>query len=244
MHFPKVVLLLAGLCMGIGPATGAPAKAASIFDTVKQAVGGSSLGSDEVARGLKEALRIGSENAVSSVSAVNGYLGNPDIRIPLPKSVQKVEKALQLAGYGDELDAFEVSMNRAAEAAAPEAKALFLDAVQQMEIEDAKRILNGRENEATLYFKDKTFTRLQEIFKPIVSESMGQVGVTRQYQDLNNQVAQLPFAERLSFDLDQYVTDRGLDGLFHMLALEEKKIRQDPAARVTDLLKKVFANRR
>ena len=212
----------------------------SIVDSVKNAIGGS--GSDEIANGLKEALRIGSGNAVSNVSAVNGYLGNPDIKIPLPESVEKVEKALRLVGYGDELDEFEVSMNRAAEAAAPQAKELFWDAVAEMQFEDAKKILNGRENEATLYFKDKTYSRLQEIFKPIVSDSMGNVGVTRQFQDLNQQVSQLPFTDQLAFDLDQYVTDKGLDGLFHMLALEEKKIRQDPAARVTDLLKKVFAN--
>ena len=212
----------------------------SILDSVKQAMGGS--GSDEIAKGLKEALRIGSDNAVTDVSAVNGYLGNDAIRIPLPESVEKVEKTLRMVGYGDELDAFEVSMNRAAEAAAPRAKELFWDAVAQMQFEDARKILNGRENEATLYFKDKTYSRLQEIFKPIVSESMGNVGVTRQFQDLNRQLSQLPFTDQLAFDLDKYVTDKGLDGLFHMLALEEKKIRQDPAARVTDLLKKVFGS--
>ena len=210
----------------------------SILDSVKQAMGGT--GSDDIAEGLKEALRIGSDNAVSNVSAVNGFLGNDDIRIPLPESVEKVEKALRMVGYGDELDAFEVSMNRAAEAAAPQAKDIFWDAVAQMQFEDAKKILNGRDNEATLYFKDKTYSHLQEIFKPIVSDSMGTVGVTRQFQDLNRQLSQLPLTDPLAFDLDQYVTDKGLDGLFHMLALEEKKIRQDPAARVTDLLKKVF----
>jgi hypothetical protein len=214
----------------------------SIVDSVKKSIGGAGGGDDEIADGLKEALRIGSENAVSNVSAVDGFLGNPDIKIPLPEPVEKVEKALRLVGYGDELDAFEVSMNRAAEAAAPKAKALFWDAVAQMQFEDAQKILNGRENEATLYFKDKTYGRLQEIFKPIVGESMGNVGVTRQFQDINQQLAAMPFADQLTIDLDQYVTDKGLDGLFHMLALEEKRIRQDPAARVTDLLKKVFGN--
>jgi hypothetical protein len=223
------------------PAVGAASGWDSILDSAKKTIGVSS-GGDEIAEGLKEALRIGSENAVSEVSALNGYLGNPEIKIPLPEPVEKVDKALRLVGYGDELDAFEVSMNRAAEAAAPQAKALFWDAVAQMQFEDAKKILNGRENEATLYFKDKTYSRLQEIFKPVVSESMGNVGVTRQFQDINQQLAEMPFTDQLTFDLDQYVTDKGLDGLFHMLALEEKKIRQDPAARVTDLLQKVFGN--
>lgn len=227
----------------LNPVLGNTAGLGSILDSVKKAVSGSGVGSDEIAQGLKEALRIGTGNAVNSVSALDGYLGNPDIKILLPESVQKVEKFLKLAGYGDELEAFEVSMNRAAEAAAPQAKELFWDAVKEMQFEDAKKILNGRENEATLFFKDKTYSRLQEIFKPVIGESMGEVGVTRQFQDLNNRLASIPMADEIAFDLDQYVTDRGLDGLFHMLAIEEKKIREDPAARVTDLLKKVFGNR-
>jgi len=243
MESLKRVLLFSAFLLAFFPAIAAAAGFGSILDSAKQAVGASGASSDEVARGLKQALEIGSANAVDTVAAANGYLGNPDIRIPLPEAVEKVEKALRLSGYGDELDAFEVSMNRAAEAAAPEAKALFWEAIGQMQFEDAKKILNGRENEATLYFKDKTYNRLQEIFKPIISDSMGEAGVTRQFQDLNSRVAQLPFADRLAFDLDQYVTDKGLDGLFQMLALEEKKIRQDPAARVTDLLEKVFGNR-
>lgn len=243
MGLMKRFVLQVILVTALFPAIASGAGMDSILDSVKQTLGGSGIGSDEVARGLKEALRIGSGNAVDQVAAANGYLSNPDIKIPLPESVQKVEQALRLVGYGDELDAFEVSMNRAAEAAAPQAKELFWDAVSQMQIEDAKKILNGRENEATLYFKDKTYSRLQEIFKPVVSDSMGSVGVTRQFQDLNNQLTQLPFTDKLTFDLDQYVTGKGLDGLFHMLALEEKKIRQDPAARVTDLLQKVFGSR-
>ena len=230
-----IIALLPTIALGSG--------IGSILDSVKQVISGSGLGNDEIARGLKEALTIGSGNAVDNVSAVGGYLSNPEIKIPLPESVRKFEKALRMVGYGHKLDAFEISMNRAAEAAAPEAKELFWDAVKQMQFEDAKNILNGRDNEATLYFKDKTYGRLQEIFKPIISDSMGQVGVTRQFQDINNRLAQLPLTDRLVFDLDQYVTDKGLDGLFRMLAIEEKKIRQDPAARVTDLLKKVFSNR-
>lgn len=243
MNYMKRFVLQTVIVLALMPAIASAAGLGGILDSVKQAIGGSGIGTDEVARGLKEALRIGSGNAVDSVAAVDGYWANPDIKILLPKSVQKVEKALRMVGYGDKLDAFEVSMNRAAEAAAPQAKELFWDAVKQMQFEDAKKILNGRENEATLYFKDKTYSRLQEIFKPVISDSMGNVGVTRQFQDMNHQLAQLPFTDQLAFDLDQYVTDKGLDGLFHMLALEEKKIRQDPAARVTDLLQKVFGNR-
>jgi hypothetical protein len=143
-------------------------------------------------------------------------------------------------GYGDQVEAFEKSMNRAAERAAPEAKALFLDAVQAMHFEDARKILKGSDDAATQYFKDKTSDRLRKIFEPIVHDSMTEVGVTRYYQELDQKVSSIPFAEKFRFDLDKYVTDGALNGLFYMVAQEEKKIRQDPAARVTDLLKQVF----
>ncbi len=195
---------------------------------------------DEIVGGLKEALQIGTGNAVGMVSQVNGYYQNPRIKIPLPGAVQKVESALRIAGYGQQIDEFEVSMNRAAERAAPEAKTLFWESIKQMSFTDARKILKGRDNEATLYFQDKTSGRLQEIFKPIVHTAMSGVGTTRAYQGLEEKVHTIPFSGKMSFDLDQYVTEKGLDGLFLMLADEEKKIRRDPAARVTDLLKKVF----
>jgi hypothetical protein len=202
-----------------------------------------SISESEIVDGLKQALEIGTAKAVDLVSKQGGYYKNPEIKIPLPGSVQKVENLLRGAGFGSKVDAFELSMNTAAERAAPEAKSIFWDAIKKMKIDDAKNILNGRDDEATLYFKDKTYTRLQEIFEPVVKESMGEVGVTRTYQDLSAKVKKIPFADSLSLDLDQYVTAGALNGLFQMLAEEEKKIRSDPAARVTDLLKKVFGNK-
>jgi hypothetical protein len=202
-----------------------------------------SISESEIVEGLKQALEIGTAKAVDLVSKTGGYYNNPEIKIPLPGSVQKAEKLLRGVGFGSKVDAFELSMNNAAERAAPEAKSIFWDAIKKMKIDDAKKILNGREDEATLYFQDKTSARLQEIFEPIVKESMGEVGVTRTYQDLNAKVEKIPFADSLNVDLDQYVTDGALNGLFQMLAEEEKKIRSDPAARVTDLLKKVFGNK-
>lgn len=201
-----------------------------------------SLSESEIIEGLKQALEIGSADAVEMVSQKGGYYDNPAIKIPLPESVQKVEKLLRGAGFGSKVDAFELSMNQAAEKAAPEAKSIFWDAIAKMEITDAKNILNGADDEATQYFKGQTSDQLQQIFKPIVEESMADVGVTRSYQELNDKVESIPFADPMSFDLDQYVTDGALGGLFKMLAEEEKKIRTEPAARVTDLLKKVFAN--
>jgi len=215
----------------------------SILKGLKKVFGGRELSETKIIQGLKEALQIGTGNAIREVSGLDGYYRNPKIRIPLPDGVRKVKKLLTVAGYGPKVEAFELSMNRAAERAAPEAKSLFLEGIKQMTFSDARNILRGRDNEATLYFRDKTYHRLHEIFKPIVHSAMSEVGVTRSYQELDTKVRSLPFTDRLRFDLDEYVTNKGLDGLFFILGEEERKIRQDPAARVTDLLKEVFGSR-
>lgn len=207
---------------------------------LEKALGGGELTESKIIDGLKEALQVGAGNAVEGVSRLNGYYGNPSIRIPLPAGVRKVEKVLRSVGFGPQVEAFEESMNRAAEKAAPEAKALFLDTIKKMTFEDARKILKGRDNEATLYFRERTWDSLDRTFRPIVHQTMSKVGVTRQYQALDTRLKSIPFADRLSFDLDQYVTGQALEGLFLMLAEEERKIRKDPAARVTELLKEVF----
>ena len=202
------------------------------------------LSQDKVGNGLKEALKIGAENAVKKVSVLNGYYGNPEIKIPLPEKVKKVESLLRTVGMGSQVDAFTESMNRAAEKAAPAAKDLFWNAVKGMSFDDAKKILKGRDNEATLYLKDKTGTKLLETFKPLVHQAMGSVGVTKQYQDLETKVKSIPFVgTSLGVDIDQYVSEKALNGLFIMLEKEEQKIRKDPAARVTELLKEVFGGK-
>ena len=220
---------------------GKPPKGGELEGVGKTLKGGE-LSESKIIEGLKEALSIGTGNAVSNVSQVDGYFKNPNIHIPLPEDVQKVEKLLRAAGYGPKVDAFELSMNRAAERAAPEAKSLFVDSIKQMTVSDAQKILHGRDNEATLYFEDKTRGRLYELFQPIVHSAMSEVGVTHSYQELDAKVRTIPFADKMSFDLDQYVTNKGLSGLFFMVAEEERKIRQNPAARVTDLLKEVFGS--
>jgi hypothetical protein len=215
-----------------------------ILKGTQQMLGGKeSLSEDRIVAGLKEALTVGTGKAVDLVSGKNGYYGNPEIKIPLPGPVKKVETLLRAVGFGERVEAFESSMNRAAEAAAPVAREIFVDAVKGMTFTDARQILQGRENEATLYFEGKTRGRLHEIFKPIVSDSMANVGTTRRYQELDAKARTIPFAEAFSFNLDDYVTDGALDGLFYMLAQEERKIRENPAARVTDLLKDVFGAR-
>ena len=211
-------------------------------ETAKKLGGEKGLSEDEIINGLKQALEIGTSNAVQTVSQTNGYFKNPKIRIPLPENVKKVERLLRAAGFGYQVDQFELSMNRAAERAAPEAKSIFWNAIKQMSFADARQILEGPDDAATRYFQDKSTDRLQEIFKPITHQAMSEVGATKYYQSIDSKIRTIPFADQMSFDLDQYVTDKALNGLFLMLAEEEKKIRRDPAARVTNLLKKVFAS--
>ena len=201
------------------------------------------LSEEEIIKGLKEALRVGTQNTVDVVSVVDGYFKNPDIQIPLPDNVKQLENLLRTMGMGGQVDAFLLSMNRAAEQAAPHARDIFWDAITKMIFSDAKRILEGRDNEATLYFREKTGDRLTAAFTPIVHDAMADVGVTRIYQDLDARMKTIPFADQFRFDLNQYVTAKALDGLFFMLAAEERKIREDPAARVTEILRKVFGKK-
>ncbi len=200
----------------------------------------SSASSSDVTQGLKEALRIGTENAVSSTGRTDGFLGNPLIKILLPKKFQTVEKGLRLAGQGEKVDAFVTSMNRAAEQATPKAKSIFVDAITSMTIDDAKNLLNGGDTAATDFFKAKTSDKLYDAFRPVVDNSMNKVGTVQKYNQLTGQIKKLPLVKSQSLDVGDYVTNKSLDGLFLMVAEEEKKIRTNPAARVTDLLKNVF----
>jgi RNA binding exosome subunit len=202
----------------------------------------SQSGSDQqtTIEGLKEALAIGTENAVKTVSEMDGYFGNQMIKILLPDKIQKVADVVAKLGYQEQVDSFILSMNRAAEAAAPKATTLFVDAIKVMSFDDARTILQGGDTAATEYFKDKTSKKLYDEFKPVVVSNMNKVGVTKAYKDMVAPYQSVPFAPKESMDLDHYVTNKALDGLFLMLAEEEKKIRTDPAARVTDLLKTVF----
>jgi hypothetical protein len=212
-----------------------------LFKKVQETIGGGTgVSQSEIVNGLKEALQVGTGNTVQALSKVDGYYKNPSLKILLPPSVQNVEKILRTVGFGPKVDEFELSMNRAAEKAAPEAKALFVDAIKKMTFSDAKQILNGADDAATVYFKEKTSNKLQTLFKPVIHQSMENVGVTRSYNALSEKIETLPFAGNTMVDLDTYVTGKSIDGLFVRLAEEEAKIRNDPAARVTDLLKKVF----
>ena len=189
--------------------------------------------------GLKEALSIGTENAVRSISKPDGYFGNELIKILLPEKVQQVANFTGKMGYQQQVDNLILAMNRAAEGAASKAAPLFSQAIREMSFDDAKKILQGGNTAATEYFKGKTSQKLYDQFKPAVQSSMNKVGVAKAYKEMTGPYESMPFAPK-DMDLDHYVTNKALDGLFTMVAEEEKKIRTDPAARVTDLLKKVF----
>ena len=197
----------------------------------------------KVADGLKEALRIGTNNAVSLTGRLDGYFANEVIKILLPEPIRKIEKALRIAGFGRKLDELVLGMNRAAEAAAPFAKDIFGDAIRQMTFADAQKIFKGSDTAATDYFREKTTPQLTTLFRPPVAKVMGEVGVTQQFQQFFTQVSKLPFMKMEKLDLEAYVVDRSLFGLFHVLGQEETKIRRDPAARVTAILKDVFGQR-
>ncbi|MDA8157255.1 MAG: DUF4197 domain-containing protein [Actinomycetota bacterium] len=217
-------------------------RAGMLEDVMKKAGMSQSGGADEstTAAGLKEALSIGAKNAVRLVSRKDGYFGNQAIRIQMPGKIRQAANVLGKMGYQKQVDAFVLSMNRAAEKAAPRAKAIFVDAIKGMSISDAKKILGGGDTAATEYFKEKTSARLYDEFKPVISSSMDQVGTTRAYKEMMGKYEAVPFVPKQSLDLDHYVTNKALNGLFYMVGQEEKKIRTDPAARVTDLLRKVF----
>ena len=198
------------------------------------------LSDEKITSGLKEALRVGTDNAVRSTGRPNGYFGNEAIKVLMPEKLRTLEKGLRAIGYGPDVDEFVLSMNRAAERAAPHAKAIFWDAILELSFEDARQIFSGGDTAATDYFRDKTTDKLVGAFTPVVEEAMDEVGVTRQYNQLVGRARAIPFLKSEFVDINEYVVSKALDGLFYVLAEEERKIRKDPAARITELLKEVF----
>jgi RNA binding exosome subunit len=202
-----------------------------------------SLDDSTIVKGLKEALATGTERAVKEVAKPDGYFGNQLIKILLPEKVQRAADILGTLGYQQQVDELVLSMNRAAEKAAPKAARFFADAIRQMTVEDAREILNGGDTAATMFFEKKTRAQLLKEFKPVVTGTMDQVGTARAYKEMIGTYETTPLAALAgtpSLDLDTYVSNKALDGLFTMVGEEEKKIRSNPAARTTDLLRKVF----
>lgn len=237
-----LVLLFALLAATISPAAAQVDKVLKGLGSLSG--GGGGLSDAKIGSGLQEALKVGTENAVMQTGTVDGFLMNKAIKILMPRPLQSIEQPLRFVGYGPQIDEFVVSMNRAAEKAVPFAKEIFWDAIGQMTFEDARKILNGSDTAATDYFKAKTSKQLQTAFKPPVETVMADVGVTRQYNDLMGKYRDVPFTKSISFDINQYVTEKATDGIFFVLGQEERKIRTNPAARATDLLKEVFGGRK
>ena len=220
----------------------------SIADEVKKGTGSNttsnssvySLTDSEVSGGLKTALNQGVEKAVDSLGLVNGFFGNKEVKIPLPESLQKVEKGMKLIGMGKQSDELVLKMNRAAEAAVPEAKALLINSIKQMSLADAKAILTGPEDAATQYFKKTTSTQMGEKFLPIVTKATEKVQLAQTYNKYAEMGSQFGVVDKEDANIERYVTNKALDGLYLMIAKEEAAIRKDPLGQASSILKKVF----
>jgi len=194
----------------------------------------------ESATALREALVVGAKRAVETLGKPNGYLGDPSVKIPLPPKFTRVERALRTVGMGKQVDNLVTTMNRAAEAAVPEATSLLVDAARKMSIQDAKDILSGGDDAATQYFKRTTSDKLSERFLPIVKRATAQVKVAESYNKFAGSAASFGLIDKKNADLDGYITQKALDGLFVKMADEEKAIRKDPVRAGTDIVKRVF----
>jgi hypothetical protein len=220
-------------------------------DAVKGATGSSkgggsigNLSNSEIVAGLKEALNVGTKNSANKLSAVNGYFGNQLIKILMPPEAKKIESALRAVGMGNVVDKAIMSMNRAAEDAASKSVPIFVNAITSMTIQDGVSILKGGNGAATNFLKAKTTASLTTAFRPVINNSLSKVGATKYWSEMVNIYNKLPTVrQKLNPDLAGYVTERALNGLFVTISEEENKIRTNPGARVTDLLKKVFGAR-
>lgn len=209
--------------------------------TLAVAAGGlASLTTAESADGLKTALNQAASVAVASLGKADGFMGNPEVRIPLPGKLQKATKTLKKIGLGKQTDALTLAMNRAAEAAVPEARALFIDSIKQMSVTDALNILKGPEDAATSYFRDSMSDKLTQKFLPVVSKATADVQLAQRYNDVARKASALGLVEERDANLDAYVTRKALDGLFVTMAKEEAAIRKNPMGQASSLLRKVF----
>ena len=217
-----------------------------VKETSSELLGGNdsthSLSNDEIVSGLKQALINGSQTAVNLLGKENGFLSHPQLKIPMPEKLKSIESGLRKLGQDKIADQFIISMNRAAEEATPKAMSIFTSVIKDMSIEDAYGILKGSDTAATEYLKDKGGNELHSEFLPVVKQATNRVGVTEKYKSLIDNLGMISeFIDIESLDLDQYVTDKAIDGLFSLVAEEEKLIRADPAARTSEILKKVFS---
>jgi hypothetical protein len=201
---------------------------------------GGAVTQNEVASGLKQALEVGIKNGAGQASQTDGYYKNSLIRIPFPPDVKKVENTLRQIGLGNEVDRFVMTLNRGAEDAAKSAVPIFVTAIKQMTIADAWNILKGDKDAATQYLKRTTSTQLQNAFMPVIQSSLEKTNATRYYTDLVTRYNQIPTVQKVNPNLSEYATQKAMDGLFLLVAQEEANIRENPIARTTELLRRVF----
>ncbi len=209
-------------------------------EQVLGAAGDGQLTNAQIGQGLKEALTQGISKGAQTVSKTDGYFKNPKIKIPWPEDVRKVESTLRNIGLGKEVDKVVLSLNRAAEDAATKAKPIFVNAIKQLTFQDVMNIVKGPDNAATEFLQRVTTKDLRKEFNPVIGNSLNKVNATKYWGDIITQYNKVPLVKKVDPDLKGYVTDKALKGLFTMVAQEEKKIRKDPIARTTDLMKKVF----
>lgn len=241
------------LCLTVGSAASAAglklddlkdAAKAAIESSTSSSSSGSSLGaalsSDEITKGLKEALTTGSNAVVDQLGVAKGFSGDPAIRIPLPKSLVKARNLAKKVGLEGSFDELELKLNEAAEQATPKARALFVDAIQDMSVDDAKGILQGPDDAATEYFRGKTGADLQSQMRPIVDTALADVGAVTTFNKLLKKYNAIPFAPKVDADLTSHVVEKGSGGIFHYLAEEEKAIRENPIKRTSQILQRVF----
>ncbi len=199
-----------------------------------------SLTDGDIASGLKDALRVGTETVVGQLGTMDGFNADPAIHIPLPDSLKNVKSALSAVGMSSLMDDLELKLNRAAEEATPPAKKLFWDSIESMTLDDVQGIYKGPDDSATRYFQGKMSEPLAEAMKPIVEKALNQVGAVQAYEAVIGQYANLPFVPDVKANLNQHVVDKGMEGIFHYVAKEEAAIRNNPVKRTTDILQKVF----
>lgn len=234
--------------IALAGAPGAPAQ--SLFDQGRDMLrgltspgaGGSALSTGDIASGLREALRVGSQRVVATLGRADGFNASPDVHIPLPGTLKKVQDALRRFGMSGMADEVELRLNRAAEKAVPRARNLFYDAIQRMTIDDAREILNGPKDSATQYFRGRMAKPLAGAMRPIVDQELARAGAIKAYDSMMGQYRTIPFVPDVKADLTDHVLGKAIDGVFLYLAREEAAIRENPAKRTTELLRKVFGS--
>jgi hypothetical protein len=241
MKQASLILSMSAVMMIFAPSCSAQFDISKTIEDASKVLTGSGKPTDqEVISGLKEALSIGSKNAAGLASKVDGFYKNPSILIPFPPEAKAVEEKVRALGMGKQVDDFVMTLNRAAEEAAKEAAPIFIEAVKQMTIQDGWGILKGDKRAATTYLQNKTTDPLYQKFKPVVTKAIQKVGVTKYWNPIITTYNKIPLVKKMNPDLEDYTTRKAINGLFYLVGKEEEKIRANPGARVTELLKKVF----